>query len=90
MEFSGTTGSARGAEIRENGSWSCAPASGLFFLPIKDQLTVRLEGSKACLEGSQHRHRYLGGVTILKRACNVIALAGNTVLAFGDEPFSPD
>ena len=46
MEFSGTTGSARGAEIRENGSWSCAPASGLFFLPIKDQLTVRLEGSK--------------------------------------------
>ena len=44
MEFSGTTGSARGAEIRENGSWSCAPASGLFFLPIKDQLTVRLEG----------------------------------------------
>ncbi len=43
------------------------------FLPIKDQLTVRLEGSKACLEGSQHRHRCLGGVTFLKRARNVIA-----------------
>jgi hypothetical protein len=25
---------------------------GAVLLPIKDQLTVRLEGSKACLEGS--------------------------------------
>jgi hypothetical protein len=29
-------------------------------------------------------------VTFLKRARNDIALAGNTVLAFGDEPISLD
>jgi hypothetical protein len=64
--------------------------AGLEAVLFADQLTVRLEGSKACLEGSQHRHRHLGGVTFLKRACNVIALAGNTVLAFGDQPISLD
>jgi hypothetical protein len=38
--------------------------------------------------GSQHRNRDIGGVTFLKRACNDIALAGDTVLAFCDEPIS--
>ena len=58
------------------------------FLLINDQQTMPLEGTKTCLQGSQHRHRDLGGVTFLKRACNDIALAGDTVLAFGDEPIS--
>jgi hypothetical protein len=58
------------------------------FLPINDQQTVPLEGTKTCLQGSQHRNRDIGGVTFLKRACNDIALAGDTVLAFCDEPIS--
>ncbi len=58
------------------------------FLPINDQQTVPLEGTKTCLQGSQHRNRHIGGVTFLKRACNDIALAGDTVLAFCDEPIS--
>ena len=58
------------------------------FLPINDQQTVPLEGTKTCLQGSQHRHGDLGGVTFLKRACNDIALAGDTALAFCDEPIS--
>jgi hypothetical protein len=57
-------------------------------LPINDQQTVPLEGTKTCLQGSQHRHRDLGGVTFLKRACNDIALAGDTVLAFSDKPIN--
>ena len=58
------------------------------FLPINDQQTVPLEGTKTCLQGSQHRNRDIGGVTFLKRACNDIALAGDTVLAFCNEPIS--
>ena len=63
-------------------------ASLRVFLPINDQQTVPLESTQTCLQGSQHRHRDIGGVTFLKRACNDIALVGNTVLAFGDEPIS--
>jgi hypothetical protein len=58
------------------------------FFPIKDELAVRLEGSKACLQCSQHRYRHLGVVTFLKCICNNFALAGNAVLALGDEPLS--
>ena len=63
-------------------------ASLRVFLPINNQQTVPLEGTKTCLQGSQHRYGDIGGVTFLKRACNDIALVGNTVLAFGDEPIS--
>ena len=58
------------------------------FLPINDLQTVPLKGTKTYLQSSQHRHRDIGGVTFLKRACNDIALAGDTILAFGDEPIS--
>ena len=58
------------------------------FLRISDQQTVPLEGTKTCLQGSQHRYGDIGGVTFLKRACNDIALVGDTVLAFGDESIS--
>ena len=58
------------------------------FLPINDQQTVPFECTKTCLQGSQHRYGDIGGVTFLKRPCNDIALVGNTVLAFGDEPIS--
>jgi hypothetical protein len=58
------------------------------FLLINDQQTVPLEGTKTCLQGSQHRHRDISGVTFKKRACNDIALVGDTVLAFGDESIS--
>ena len=58
------------------------------FLPINDQQTVPLEGTKTCLQGSQHRNRDIGGVTFLKRACNDIALVDDTLRAFGDEPIS--
>ena len=37
------------------------------------------------LAASKQAHRW---VTFLKRACNDIALAGDTVLAFCDEPIS--
>jgi hypothetical protein len=57
------------------------------FFPIKDELAVRLEGSKACLQCSQHRYRHLG-VTFLKCICNNFALAGDAVLALGDELLS--
>ena len=63
-------------------------ASPRVFLPINDQQTVPLECTKTCLQGSQHRNRHIGGVTFLKRACNDIALADDTVLAFCDEPIS--
>jgi hypothetical protein len=56
------------------------------FLPINDQQTVPLEGTKTCLQGSQHRYGDIGGVTFLKRACNDIALVDDTLRAFGDEP----
>jgi hypothetical protein len=58
------------------------------FLPINYQQTVPLEGTKTCLQGSQHRHRGLGGVTFLKGACNDTALAGDAVLAFRDQPIN--
>jgi len=56
------------------------------FLAINDQQTVPFEGTKTCLQGSQHRHRDIGGMTFLKRACNDIALVGDAVLAFDDKP----
>ncbi len=56
--------------------------------PIKDELAVRLEGSKACLQCSQHRYGHLGVVTFPKCICNNFALAGDAVLALGDEPLS--
>jgi hypothetical protein len=56
------------------------------FLPINDQQTVPLESTQTCLQGSKHRHRDIGGVTFLKRACNDIALVDDTLRAFGDEP----
>ena len=58
------------------------------FLPVNYQQAVSLEGTKTCLQGSQHRHRDLGAVTFLKRACNDIALAGDAVLTFDDEPIN--
>jgi hypothetical protein len=58
------------------------------FLPINDQQTVPLESTQTCLQGSKHRHRDIGGVTFLKRACNDIALVDDTLRAFGDEPIS--
>ena len=58
------------------------------FLPINDHQTVPLESTQTCLQGSQHRHRDIGGVTFLKRACNDIALVDDTLRAFGDEPIS--
>ena len=58
------------------------------FFSIKDELAVRLEGSKAYLQCSQHRYRHLGVVTFLKCICNNFALAGDAVLALGDEPLS--
>jgi len=60
----------------------------MFFLPINYQQTVPLEGTKTCLQDPKHRHRNLGAATFLKRACNDIALAGDAVLAFGDEPIN--
>jgi len=56
------------------------------FLPIKDELVVSLEGSKARLKDSQHRYRDLGVATFLKRTCNNFALAGDAFLTVGDEP----
>ncbi len=56
--------------------------------PFKDELAVRLEGSKACLQCSQHRYGHLGVVTFPKCICNNFALAGDAVLALGDEPLS--
>jgi hypothetical protein len=56
------------------------------FLPIKDELAMPLEGSKARLKGSQHRYRDLGVATFLKPTCNNFALAGDAFLAVGDEP----
>ena len=61
-------------------------ASLRVFLPINDQQTVPLESTQTCLQGSKHRHRDIGGVTFLKRACNDIALVDDTLRAFGDEP----
>ena len=63
-------------------------ASLQVFLPINDQQTVPLESTQTCLQGSKHRHRDIGGVTFLKRACNDIALVDDTLRAFGDEPIS--
>src|SRR5260221_8552624 len=63
-------------------------ASHRLFFSIKDELAVRLEGSKACLQCSQHRYRHLGLVTFLKCICNNFASAGDAVLALGDEPLS--
>ena len=63
-------------------------ASLRVFLPINDQQTVPLEGTKTCLQGSKHRYGDIGGVTFLKRACNDIALVDDTLRAFGDEPIS--
>jgi hypothetical protein len=55
----------------------------------------RLFADQRSADGAPRRHEDLpprlaafGGVTFLKRACNDIALVGNTVLAFGDEPIS--
>ena len=55
------------------------------FLPINDQQTVPLEGTKTYIQSSQHRHRDIGGVTFLERACNDIALAGDTILTLRDK-----
>ena len=63
-------------------------ASLRVFLPINNQQTVPLEGTQTCLQGSKHRHRDIGSVTFLKRACNDIALVDDTLRAFGDEPIS--
>jgi hypothetical protein len=46
---------------------------------------MRLDCSKAHLEGSQHRDSDLGVATFLKRSCDNLALAGDAFLAFGDE-----
>jgi hypothetical protein len=67
---------------------SCRSSPLRIFCPIKDELAVRLEGSKACLQCSQHRYRHLGVVTFLKGICNNFALAGDAVLTLGDEPLS--
>src|SRR5262245_42643668 len=47
------------------------------FLPIKDELAVPLEGSKAHLKSSQHGYRDLSVTTFLKRSCNDLPLANN-------------
>jgi len=58
----------------------------LSFSPIKDELAVPLEGSKAPLKSSQHGYRGLSVTTFLKRSCNDFPLASDAFLAVGDEP----
>jgi hypothetical protein len=66
------------------------------FLPVMsaspsaawDELAMPLQRAQARLQSARHRYDYLRVATFLKRAGDDFALAGDAVLAVGDEPLA--
>ena len=57
--------------------------------PIKNQLTMFIESTKACFEDLQHRFIFFRGVTTLDRTFDGLALTGDMVFEFGDAQLNP-